>query len=225
MGSERPPGDIRHGDFPESPLYRILSKRGDVSGGLARPARSRFLQVGLAKANESPSDVVSGNSNYARASILLSQQQPSHPRASRDDDHKQNNRARQAAEALFIPKPPVRPSPLVDHASADQSARKPRVLAALPAAAVHRKKPATPVSSATRRRAVPRKQFGRVRALVKYGMTVSQVAEVYGTAAGEIERILRARLTIRRRQGCARRASAYASATARRAPMVSAASW
>jgi hypothetical protein len=26
--------------------------------------------------------------------------------------------------------------------------------------------------------------------LVKYGMTVSQVAEVYGTAAGEIERIL-----------------------------------
>jgi hypothetical protein len=26
---------------------------------------------------------------------------------------------------------------------------------------------------------------------VKYGMTVSQVAEVYGTSVGEIERILR----------------------------------
>jgi hypothetical protein len=30
-----------------------------------------------------------------------------------------------------------------------------------------------------------------IRALTKYGMTVSQVAEVYGIAVGEIERILR----------------------------------
>jgi hypothetical protein len=94
-----------------------------------------------------------------------------------------------AAEALFIPKPTVRPSPLVDHASADQSVRKPRVLAAL-SAADHREKPATPVSPALPRRAAPRAQFWRVRALVEYGMTVSKVAEVYGTA-GEIERILR----------------------------------
>jgi hypothetical protein len=40
-------------------------------------------------------------------------------------------------------------------------------------------------------RAIPRSRFARIRALVKYGMTVAQVAEVYGVAVGAIERILR----------------------------------
>jgi hypothetical protein len=40
-------------------------------------------------------------------------------------------------------------------------------------------------------REIPRSQFARIRALVKYGMTVSQVAEVYGVAVGAIERVLR----------------------------------
>jgi hypothetical protein len=31
----------------------------------------------------------------------------------------------------------------------------------------------------------------RIRTLVKYGMTVAQVAKVYGAGVGEIERILR----------------------------------
>jgi hypothetical protein len=34
-------------------------------------------------------------------------------------------------------------------------------------------------------------EFARIRALVKYGMTVPQVAEAYGVAVGEIARILR----------------------------------
>ena len=38
---------------------------------------------------------------------------------------------------------------------------------------------------------IPGSQFARIRALVKYGMTASQVAEVYKVAVGEIERILR----------------------------------
>jgi hypothetical protein len=38
---------------------------------------------------------------------------------------------------------------------------------------------------------IPRSQFARIRALVKYGMTVPQVAEAYGVAVGEIARILR----------------------------------
>jgi hypothetical protein len=38
---------------------------------------------------------------------------------------------------------------------------------------------------------IPRLQFARIRALVKHGMTVSQVAEVYKVAVGEIERLLR----------------------------------
>ena len=38
---------------------------------------------------------------------------------------------------------------------------------------------------------IPRPQFARIRALVKYGMTVSQVAEACKVAVGEIPRILR----------------------------------
>ena len=38
---------------------------------------------------------------------------------------------------------------------------------------------------------IPRSQFARVRTWVKYGMTASQAAEVYGVAVGEVERILR----------------------------------
>jgi hypothetical protein len=39
--------------------------------------------------------------------------------------------------------------------------------------------------------AVPQAHFSRIRNWVKYGMTVAQVAKVYGVAVGEIERILR----------------------------------
>jgi hypothetical protein len=38
---------------------------------------------------------------------------------------------------------------------------------------------------------IPRSKFARIRSLIKYGMTVSQVAKVYGVAVDEIERILR----------------------------------
>jgi len=37
---------------------------------------------------------------------------------------------------------------------------------------------------------IPRSQFACIRAWVKYGMTARQVADVYGVAVGEIERIL-----------------------------------
>jgi hypothetical protein len=40
-------------------------------------------------------------------------------------------------------------------------------------------------------REIPQSQFARIRTLAKYGMTVLQVAQVYGVAVGEIERILR----------------------------------
>ena len=39
-------------------------------------------------------------------------------------------------------------------------------------------------------RAIPRSQFVRIRTWVKYGMTVAQVAEVYGVAPRDVERIL-----------------------------------
>ena len=49
-----------------------------------------------------------------------------------------------------------------------------------------------PVSAAQRPTAkIPVSQIARIRAWAKYGLTVAQIAEVCGVAAGEIERILR----------------------------------
>ena len=40
-------------------------------------------------------------------------------------------------------------------------------------------------------RQIPVSQFGRVRTLTSYGMTGAQVAELYGVAVDEIDRIIR----------------------------------
>jgi hypothetical protein len=60
---------------------------------------------------------------------------------------------------------------------------------AVPARHEERKTPAAPEPQTMRK--IPRSQFVRIRTLVKYGMTVAQVAKVYGVDAGEIARILR----------------------------------
>ena len=39
-------------------------------------------------------------------------------------------------------------------------------------------------------REIPASEFARIRTWAKYGMTVAQVADFYGVAVGEIERIL-----------------------------------
>jgi hypothetical protein len=109
----------------------------------------------------------------------------------RGDDRERISKARQAAEALFTSKPPASGPSDPDSPPADQSARKPRVLAIAPAASVHREDTETPVipePQATR--AIAQSDFARIRTLVKYGMTVAQIAEVYGATVGEIERIL-----------------------------------
>jgi hypothetical protein len=38
---------------------------------------------------------------------------------------------------------------------------------------------------------IPASEFARIRIWVKYGMTVSQVAQVYGVAVDQVERVLR----------------------------------
>ena len=66
------------------------------------------------------------------------------------------------------------------------------MLAIAPVASVRREDAETPVipePQATRE--ISRLQFARIRTLVKYGMTVAQIAKVYGVAADEIVRILR----------------------------------
>ena len=115
--------------------------------------------------------------------------QPSQPRG---DDRERISKARQAAEALFTSQAPVSGPSDPDSPPADQSARKPRVLAIEPVPSVRRDEVETPVIpelQATRE--IARSQFAHIRTLIKYGMTVAQVAEVYGAAVSEIEHILR----------------------------------
>jgi hypothetical protein len=112
----------------------------------------------------------------------------------RGDDRERITRARQAAEALFTSKLPVsKPLAPESPTPADHSGRKPRVLQIIPQAApVRREAVEAPVSSeppATHK--IPRSEFARIRTWVKYGMKVAQVAEVYGAAVGDIERIIR----------------------------------
>jgi hypothetical protein len=121
---------------------------------------------------------------------VLNRRQPPQPRG---DDRERITRARQAAEALFTPKRQVTEQSISDSLpSADLSARKPRVLGISAVAPVGHEEVEAPNGSEQQTMPeIPRSQFARIRALVKYGMTVSQVAEVYKVAVGEIARILR----------------------------------
>jgi hypothetical protein len=141
----------------------------------------------LAEIRESVLDIT----NRTEQLVLSRQQQP-HPRG---NDRAQITRARQAAEALFTSKPPpvstrAVPEPLTP---TDRLTRKPRVLPILsPAAPVrHEERGMSAAPEPQTMREIPRSQFGRIRTLVKYGMTVAQVATVYGVAADKIGRVLR----------------------------------
>jgi hypothetical protein len=116
------------------------------------------------------------------------QQQPPH-----GDDRERITSARQAAEALFTPKPPPIDLSTSDPApSAERPARKPRVLSILSPPPVRNEEVAAPANPEPRTtRQIPRSHHARIRTWVKYGLTVPQVAEVYGVAVGVIERILR----------------------------------
>jgi hypothetical protein len=102
------------------------------------------------------------------------------------DDSEPRASARQAAEALFTPQR--------EGTKRLSRVRKPRVLPVLPPATAHEEEIEQPRSS--EQQTVPkiaRSQFARIHTLVRYGMTVRQVAEVYGVDVGEIERIMRVR--------------------------------
>ena len=115
------------------------------------------------------------------------------------------SRARQAAEELFKPTPHLaedEPPGPASHAdtTAPQQRRQPRIFTIPPRLPANPE--VTPLTSAapttrkvaTRetRATVPPSQVGRVRTLATYGMTPRQVAEHYGVATEEIERILKA---------------------------------
>ena len=107
---------------------------------------------------------------------------PEHPHRQpefRGDDRAQTISARQAAEALFKPKPAVS-EPSVFASAESVKARIPRVLPALPPATIRRETVDTPaVLEQSTAPVVPVKKLVRLRTLLKYGMTVSQLADLY----------------------------------------------
>ena len=111
---------------------------------------------------------------------------------------------RQDAEDLFKPKQQTTGGPISapnDASSAEtQSRRQPRIFAIPPAVPISAAKvePAAEPKQIRRKattkretREIPVSQFGRVRTLTNYGMTRAQVAELYGVAVDEIDRIIR----------------------------------
>jgi len=120
---------------------------------------------------------------------LFSRNRQSYPRG---DDRERIRQARQAAEALFT-KPQVGTQSVSDAGPTAETARKPRALPMISPLV-----PALPDGSETAiarspsaSEIIPRSQLARIRAWVKYGMTIAQVAQVCGVAVAEIERILR----------------------------------
>jgi hypothetical protein len=109
---------------------------------------------------------------------------PSQRTDPRDHDRERITNARRAAEELFRPKPQAL-SP------GEQAPRKPRILPVSPAVPIRAAAVETPVIRKPPAPEIPASRFARIRTWVTYGMTASDVAQVYGVGVEEIERILR----------------------------------
>ena len=127
----------------------------------------------------------------ARSSGVMVEQFPGDmrkrsPHHLRGDQREGITTARKVAEALFTATPKVAEESTPEGSA---PARKPRVLPIVPAASADDEElePSSPKQTPK----IARPQFARIRTLVRYGMTVRQVAEIYGVPLGEIERILR----------------------------------
>jgi hypothetical protein len=112
---------------------------------------------------------------------------------SQDDDRRHSKNARQAAEALFKQKRATTEQSFAETpALTGEPVRRPRVLAVsrtvTSPSQVEAVEPIIPKPQETPK--IPNSQFARIRAWRRYGMTTRQVAEVYGVAVDEIERIL-----------------------------------
>jgi hypothetical protein len=105
----------------------------------------------------------------------------------RGNRREQSTTARQAAEALFAPKPQPVSSIIREAAPAGEAARKPRVLAVAAAMPAPYNESEAPPGKAV----IPAAHAVRIRAWLKYGMSAAQVAEMYGVAASEVEGVLR----------------------------------
>jgi hypothetical protein len=91
--------------------------------------------------------------------------------------------ARQAAEALFAPKP--KPS------EASAAAPPPPTKQAIPTSPPDPGEQAEVPASSAPLPSIPKAQMARIRTWLRYGMTISQIAEICGVPAGDIEHLLR----------------------------------
>lgn len=126
------------------------------------------------------------------------------PASNADGDRERISRARQAAEELFKPKRQAAPAatvlgPSTARSEADQPARRPpRIIMVPPLVPIEAPKIEAPAKPARQQRLparrerleIPESQFGRIRALVNYGMTRAQVAKLYGVSIEMIDRIV-----------------------------------
>ena len=116
------------------------------------------------------------------------------------NDRERANKARQAAEALFAPKPraveapaaPTRPAANDRVSAAPKASSAPVVQNALP---VIRKSgaalPATRNSDdEAAARKIPASHVTRIRTWLRYGMNIAEVAQIYGVDIDDIERVL-----------------------------------
>jgi hypothetical protein len=108
----------------------------------------------------------------------------SHASARTPDERERWAQARQAAEALFAPKRSVAEVPSL-------SGQEPRDPTTTPPPRQHELFEAVGAPEPPRQRGIPRAHFARIRTWARYGMTIAQVAAVYGVEADEIARILR----------------------------------
>lgn len=121
---------------------------------------------------------------------MFDRDDPGH--AARGGDRDRVVSARQAAEALFTPKPQTAKQPEVTPGSPENRQRQPRVLG-ISSPEPRREKDVEPLrpTPATTQKRIADLEAARVRTWVKYGMTISQVAEVYGVTPMEVQRVLR----------------------------------
>ena len=109
----------------------------------------------------------------------------------RSDDRERILRARQAAEALFASTPPVTEPSTSTAASAAQIPHKPRVLPVILPPARRDDRCEAPITvDPQNTSSIPKSDFARIRTWLTYGMTVRQVADLYGISADQLERTL-----------------------------------
>jgi hypothetical protein len=120
----------------------------------------------------------------------LSDRRQQHDRF-RSGDREQIIRARQAAEALFTSKQDIAEQP-VPSAAPEPQLRKPRVLPILASVPIRQEVADASVSPESHTTPeIPIKKPAHLWTLVKYGMSISQVAELYGVPVKTVRAMLR----------------------------------